>query len=193
MRILSGWADVPPSKNGSTGRSTYKVLRAFGLVPNQFEGKRVLDIGCGLSSLYADLVSVDFPPAYGAVVDNHPNALEYQRKHNNGVDVRHASATKLPFVDGEFDIVISNYSMPCWAQGFEEVRSALEEATRVLGSGGILAVNPMYILTSFDDLSTQEMVDVELSNQEQLFDNLDVWNRVHIPHRQKVLLARRLS
>jgi len=192
MRTLSSWVDVPPSADGvSTGRSTHKVLQTFGLLPSQFEGKKFLDIGCGLSKIYADLVRVDFPPAYGAVVDSHPSALEYQRKYNKGVDVRNASATKLPFADGEFDVVISNYSVPCWAQGPEEVRSAFEEATRVLGNGGILAVNPMDCFTTSGDTSLKAMVREELSNQERVFNNPDAWDRVHLPHRQGALLAQR--
>jgi len=97
------------------------------------EGKRVLDIGCGLggkSVAYAErgafVTGVDLNPAHAA------GALEYARKRGSPIEVVTGDASDLPFLEGSFDLVIANDSM----EHFSRPAPALEEFARVTKAGG---------------------------------------------------------
>jgi SAM-dependent methyltransferase len=99
------------------------------------EGKRVLDIGCGLggkSVAYAekgaDVTGVDLDPVHAA------GALEYAIKRGTPIKVVTGDAALLPFRKGSFDIVIANDSM----EHFARPAPALEEFARVTRAGGLV-------------------------------------------------------
>jgi SAM-dependent methyltransferase len=93
------------------------------------EGKRILDAGCGLGlymrrfrDLSEDVHGVDVDPARvaEAMVPN----------------VRVASVERLPYADGEFDVVFSHEVL----EHVPDDRAAVREACRVLRPGGHMAV-----------------------------------------------------
>jgi SAM-dependent methyltransferase len=99
------------------------------------EGKRVLDIGCGLggkSVAYAEegavVTGVDLDLVHAA------GAFEYARKRGSSIDVVTGDAADLPFREGSFDIVIANDSM----EHFARPAPALEEFARVTRTGGLV-------------------------------------------------------
>lgn len=162
-----------------TGRNTAHILRCFLLRPSQFLGKTVLDVGCGLTTLHADLASIDFSPAYSAVVDSCAEVVAQQKLMNPGADVRQSFATELPFASGAFDLVISNFCMPSWAHSAEEIKDFFQESRRVLRRGGMIAVNPLTILTQ-TDWQTGSRMESELDDQRQAFDDSAKWQRLDV-------------
>jgi len=90
-----------------------------------FQGKKILDIGCGRDKL--------------------PGAVGLDHLPLPGVDVVCDLNNKLPFEDGEFEVVYSN-------QVFEHVHNMIglvEEIHRVLVAGGILVVHVPYFRSSW--------------------------------------------
>ena len=95
---------------------------------------RVLDLGCGAGHVafnvaphVASVTACDLSEEMLAVVGQ--GAAE--RKLGN-IRTQAAAAEKLPFADGEFDIVISRFSAHHW----RDVGAGLREARRVLKAGG---------------------------------------------------------
>ncbi len=118
------------------GPSRRHLLELF--EPNEIEGKRVLDAGCGcgiFSSIFAELGASLVVP-----FDMSRSGLEAARSiaAGRGVDVHpvRGDLLRLPFADGSFDVV--------WAWGSihhtTDPLKAMEEVVRVLSPGGRLLV-----------------------------------------------------
>jgi ubiquinone/menaquinone biosynthesis C-methylase UbiE len=85
---------------------------------------RALDVGTGTGAGAAAIVE-RFPDAEVVGVDVSPGMLDAARRNVAGVSFREADAAKLPFGDGEFDLVAHSNMIPF-----------LDEVTRVLRPGG---------------------------------------------------------
>lgn len=99
-------------------------------------GQRVLDVACGtgvLARCAAGLVGES-----GTVVGLDPNAsmLARARQRTPEIDWRAGVAEDLPFADGSFDAVVSQFGL----MFFVDRPRALREMVRVLREGGHLAV-----------------------------------------------------
>jgi SAM-dependent methyltransferase len=106
-------------------------------------GERVLDVACG-TGIVARTVAGRVGPA-GAVVaiDLNPGMLSVARsvvltesRPGASVQLREASAEKLPFPDESFDVVCCQLGL----QFFADRAAALREMRRVLGAQGRLAL-----------------------------------------------------
>jgi ubiquinone/menaquinone biosynthesis C-methylase UbiE len=93
------------------------------------KGARVLEVGCGTGLILQRLASVA-EQAEG--VDLSPKMLD--RARTRGLTVREASATELPFRDGEFTLVCSFKVLA----HVEQIRTAMDEMARVLAPGGTI-------------------------------------------------------
>jgi SAM-dependent methyltransferase len=87
--------------------------------------QRVLDAGCGYGR-FARVVAA--PVVVG--VDSAPAMVE--RARSQGIDAREADIQDLPFGDGEFDVVVSNWALYHLAN----LDRGLAELARVLRPGG---------------------------------------------------------
>jgi cyclopropane fatty-acyl-phospholipid synthase-like methyltransferase len=125
--------------NPKTARAAQEqfVRELANRVPD-LEGKRVIDVGCGLAGPAA-LLACD----YGAEVDGVnivARQIEWARRYIDGngisdkVRVHLASAMDLPFPDQSFDVVFCLEAAHC----FIDKRRFLGEAHRVLRRGGKL-------------------------------------------------------
>lgn len=103
------------------------------------EGRRVLDIGCGLGAYVANFGRFT-AEAYGMDVDA-PRVHEGRRR---GIDnLLLAAAESLPFADRSFDVIVLNEVI----EHVRDDRETLREACRVLRPGGevvIYAPNRLY-------------------------------------------------
>ncbi len=99
-------------------------------------GHRVLDVGCGTGA--AARAASDAVGPEGVVVGVDPNAgmLAVAAAAAPAVDWRSGTAEDLPFEDGTFDRVVSQFA----AMFFEDRDRAIEEIGRVLAPGGRAAI-----------------------------------------------------
>lgn len=99
-------------------------------------GDSVLDVACGTGALAC--AALDRVGPRGTVVGLDPNAdmLAVARRNSTRVEWREARAESLPFPDGSFDAVVSQFGL----MFFEDRPAALREMMRVLRPGGRMAV-----------------------------------------------------
>ncbi|MAS41133.1 MAG: methyltransferase type 11 [Porticoccaceae bacterium] len=109
-----------------------RVAEAAGIAP----GQQALDVACGTGALTRAVV--ERLAGRGSVIglDSNPEMLAVARGLMPRVDWREASAESLPFGEGEFDAVVSQFGL----MFFEDRVGALREALRVLKPGGRLVV-----------------------------------------------------
>ncbi len=123
------------------GAATIECYKGFFEPPQMFEGKEILDMGCGAagkSLYYASLgakrvVGVDIVPHYEAEANGLAEKLGYADKFEFVL----ASADALPFSDESFDTVIMNDFM----EHISNPEAALSEARRLLKKDGRIFIN----------------------------------------------------
>jgi SAM-dependent methyltransferase len=94
--------------------------------------QRVLDVGCGPGALTGELVRLG---ADVSAADPSEPFVEAIRERFPGVDVRVASAERLPFADGEFDAALAQLVV----HFMEDPVAGLREMARVTRPGGAVA------------------------------------------------------
>jgi SAM-dependent methyltransferase len=99
-------------------------------------GARVLDIACGTGILAREAAARTGADGYVAGLDPNPGMLAVAARLAPAVDWHRGVAESLPFPDGAFDAVVSQFGL----MFFSDRREALREALRVLAPAGRLAV-----------------------------------------------------
>jgi SAM-dependent methyltransferase len=97
-------------------------------------GQQVLDVGCGPGALTSELVARLGPGAVTAVDPSEPFVAAVHVRHP-GVDVRQASAERLPFPDAVFDAVMAQLVV----HFMSDPVGGLAEMRRVTRHDGVLA------------------------------------------------------
>jgi SAM-dependent methyltransferase len=97
-------------------------------------GQRVIDVGCGPGALTAVLVE-RLTPANVSAVDPSEPFVAAQRTRHPGVDVRRASAERLPFADRTFDAALAQLVVHFMADPV----AGLREMARVTRRNGVVA------------------------------------------------------
>jgi SAM-dependent methyltransferase len=111
---------------------TARVSEAAGLKP----GDRVLDVACGTGVLTREAWARIQPGGSLAGVDINDGMLAVARRRSPEIEWQQGPAESLPFGDGSFDAVVSQFGL----MFFEDRVAALREMWRVLQPGGRLAV-----------------------------------------------------
>ena len=96
-------------------------------------GQRVLDVACGTGVLAREAASRG---ASLTGLDRNEGMLATARRIAPAVEWKAGRAEQLPFADGSFDAVVSQFGL----MFFDDRAGALREMARVLKSGGRLAV-----------------------------------------------------
>jgi len=96
--------------------------------------RRVLDVGCGPGALSAELVGRLGSAAVSAVDPSQP-FVEAARERHPEVDVRQATAERLPFHAAEFDASLAQLVV----HFMDDPLAGLQEMTRVTRPGGVVA------------------------------------------------------
>ena len=109
-----------------------RVLDAARVEP----GQRVLDVACGTGVLAREAAVRVGPTGFVAGVDIEPGMLAVAERLAPAVEWRVGSAEALPYPDGSFDAVVSQFGL----MFFPDRREALREMLRVLAPKGHLAV-----------------------------------------------------
>ncbi|MFZ4721526.1 MAG: class I SAM-dependent methyltransferase [Phycisphaerales bacterium] len=131
---MAYWRAVWRDEGGTLKNSWYETYytTAVGLTRQDYEGKRVLDIGCGPRG------SLEWCDGALERVGLDPLVHSYRRL---GID-RHkmsyvnAPSEKMPFADGYFDIVLSKNSL----DHVEDLDRTIHEIKRVTKSGGLFVL-----------------------------------------------------
>jgi SAM-dependent methyltransferase len=108
------------------------VADAAGIGP----GQKVLDVACGTGVLAREAASRVRPGGTVTGLDRNDGMLAVARRKAPEIEWRQGQAEALPFPDGRFDAVVSQFGL----MFFEDRVLALAEMWRVLGPGGHLAV-----------------------------------------------------
>jgi SAM-dependent methyltransferase len=108
------------------------VVEAAGIVP----GEAVLDVACGTGALTLAAAEAAGPEGHVVGLDLNPAMLAVARRNSDRIAWREGAAERLPFPDGSFDAVVSQFGM----MFFDDRPRALAEMIRVLRPGGRLAV-----------------------------------------------------
>ena len=109
-----------------------KMAQAAGLAA----GQRVLDVACGTGVLAREAVKHVGPSGAVTGLDRNEGMLAVARREAPDVEWQLGRAEALPFADGAFDAVVSQFGL----MFFEDRTAALKEMWRVLRPGGRLAV-----------------------------------------------------
>jgi ubiquinone/menaquinone biosynthesis C-methylase UbiE len=99
-------------------------------------GQRVLDVACGTGILAREAASRVGAAGHVVALDPNPGMLAVATRLAPGVEWREGVAESLPFPDGSFDAVVSQFGL----MFFRDRRQALREMRRVLAGGGRLVV-----------------------------------------------------
>ena len=116
-------------------------------LPDDLDGKRTVELGCGTAYLSAWLARRGARPVGLDLTTNQlATARRMQREHHLTFPLIQANAEQVPLKDGLFDLVISEYGASIWCDPF----AWIPEATRLLKPGGdliFLANSVLLILT----------------------------------------------
>ena len=99
-------------------------------------GDNVLDVGCGTGVLACAALDRVGPQGTVAGVDPNPDMLSVARRKSTRIEWREGRAESLPFPDGSFDAVVSQFGF----MFFDDRPAALREMVRVLRADGRMAV-----------------------------------------------------
>ena len=99
-------------------------------------GDRVLDVACGTGVLAREASKRVGPEGFVTGLDLNEGMLTVARRLNPEIAWRQGDAVSLPFDDGHFDVVVSQFAL----MYFPERAVALREMWRVLKPGGRLGV-----------------------------------------------------
>jgi SAM-dependent methyltransferase len=99
-------------------------------------GQRVVDVACGTGVLAREAARRVRPGGAVVGLDRNDGMLDVARRTSDGIEWRLGRAEMLPFPDGSFDAVVSQFGL----MFFEDRVAALSEMWRVLRPGGRMAV-----------------------------------------------------
>ncbi len=114
-------------------------LEAVGLDWEDLEGKQVLDIGAGLGEFGEKAKEKDVNVTS---LEAKPELWEEEGEPSKETPYVQGDASRLPFQDNSFDVVISRAAPPVISQSKEEVKEVVQEAERVLSEGGEFHFGP---------------------------------------------------
>ena len=139
-------AEVEPERYAATNpaalfirqtleRALIGELRRAGALP--LTGRRILDAGCGAGQWLVDLETWGAPREGLAGIDLVPERVERARSRLPGADIRHGDASRLPWEDGRFDIVLQSMMFSSILDASMRTGAARELA-RVLRPNGLV-------------------------------------------------------
>ncbi len=119
--------------NNSETNKRIKVVFNDLLTKKDLKGKKFLEVGCGLG-YFSNIAYKSGAKVTG--IDIGPNLVKINKKLTPKCTFKVASASKLPFKDNSFDVVLSTEVI----EHVDNQKDALKELARVVKKGGILVI-----------------------------------------------------
>lgn len=116
-----------------------RLLKKY--LPENGEGLRLLDAGCGTGHHMAELAGRGYEVAG---VDASKEMLEFARENNPGAEIYEADVDEIPFPDESFDIILSVEVLRHLPRSVK----AISEMARLLKPGGFCLVTAAPLLDS---------------------------------------------
>ena len=136
----SNWASFARTPGNDRSHEDINLPVLLDLLPEP--GRRVLDLACGEGRLSRLLRALRYQ-VVGA--DASPTMVQFAATHPDRAPVVLADATRLPFAEGTFDLVVAYMCL----HDIDDMPRAVHEAARVLGpSGRLCAAIPHPINTA---------------------------------------------
>ena len=127
----------------SRERAVLAVLRGAGMLP--LAGRSILDVGCGTGQWLTDFETWGASRDRLAGVDLLPDRVEFARSRlTPGADLREGDASRLPWPDASFDIVLQSTVFSSILDAAMRTDVAREMA-RVLAPGGVILWNDFFV------------------------------------------------
>lgn len=121
------------------------------LTPEDFQGKKIADLGCGMSDLQGDLFELGIAAeviGYDARIGTPswlkhrgPSLLHPNRREQPLTTYVQADLTALPVPDETFDMAIATFSLPSYATTRDHIPNFYAECRRILKVGGMLSIH----------------------------------------------------
>lgn len=111
---------------------SHKIRLAKNIL-SKLDFKNCLDIGCASGYMVSQIANL-FPLANYTGIDIYDKAINYARKTYPNIDFEIASADKLPFLNGAFEIILFYETI----EHVENPQECLKEISRVLKRNGTL-------------------------------------------------------
>ena len=164
-----------------------------GMLPDDLEGRDVIELGCGTAYVSAWLARRGARPVG---IDNSPKQLEtartLQRQHDLHFPLHLGNAETTPFADASFDFAISEYGASIWCDPYRWI----PEAARLLRPGGQLSFlcnSAFYMLFApdLDGIAAGETLLRPYFGMHRFEWPEDPGVEFHLPHGEMLRLLRR--
>ena len=129
---------------------------------NVKSGHQVIDVACGTGALAIAVSEYVGPKGATVGIDINDGMLNIARSRSSSVEWLNAPAEALPFNDGQFNCVVSQFGL----MYFENQASAIREMMRVLQQDGLLAVVVWDKLANNPGLAAEERLCQQVFGQE---------------------------
>lgn len=153
------WKEYAP-----TARGTEEHLQDLGLTLEDFKHKKILDIGSGLNQFAqelrskipdVDIVSLDpfyflsrpereavYERGYEDGSENLKELLDRLDEDEKALRIVAGRSENMPFPNETFDLIISHYASPFYAEDEKHIELFFAELSRVLKRGGEARIYP---------------------------------------------------
>ena len=148
---------TPAEKNWQQSEPTWGLWRrseeGLDLLPDDLEGKRCLDVGCGTGYILKWMAdrgarAVGIEPTDNQLV----TAVGLSQLHRTSISLVQGFGEQLPFADESFDFAISEYGAALWADPYRWI----PEVSRVLKPGSQLVLYTDHMISLITDNGQDE-------------------------------------
>ena len=135
-------------------------------------GRRTLDVGCGEGRVGRELAAIGHDMVG---VDSAPTLVELARESGGYRELVCASAARLPWRAGSFDLVVAFMSI----QDMDDPVAAIDEIARVLEPGGVLCLATLHpfnrLPEGFEDYFRERRFSLTVAQNalEMVFEGID--------------------